>query len=357
MGRSASIIATRTAFVLFCLVLAHAQPSVAQSTNSTDPEAELRTGTVLTRSGKLEEAIPHLLAARGHVKEEYAASFNLALCYFGTRRYPQSISLLEELRTQGQNTAVVSNLLAQTYAAASQPEKAFAAFQQAAALKPTDEKMYAFMADACTDSRQYDLGLHVVDLGLKNLPSSARLHYERAMFLAQLDRFEVAKPEFERAVTLAPDSDIAGLARTQELLFEDNIQEAIRTAREAISKGHHDYVLEDLLAEVLIHTGATPGQPEFDETRSLLESATTQKPDYSTAQIALGKLYLMENRPADAVVHLEIGRSLQPRNPAVYTSLANAYRRLGEEQKARQMLAELKTLLENDNHPDANLQK
>jgi predicted Zn-dependent protease len=335
------------------VTFAQTNPSVSQ----VDPEAELHIGTALTRAGKLEEAIPHLLAARGHVKEEYAASFNLALCYFGTRRYQQSIHLLEDLRAHGQNTAAVNNLLAQAYADISQPEKAFAAFKQAAALKPTDEKMYAFMADACTDSKQYDLGLRVMDIGLKNLPSSARLHYERAMFLAQLDRFEVAKPEFERAVSLAPDSDIAGLARTQELLFEDNIKEAIRTAREAISKGHHDYVLQDLLAEVLIHAGATPGQPEFIEARSLLESATTQKPDYSTAQIALGRLYLMENRPADAVTHLEIGRNLQPRNPAVYTSLANAYRRLGEEQKARQMLAELKTLLQADNHPGANPQK
>lgn len=326
-----------------CLMPAFAKPYQAQ----TDPEAELRMGTALTRAGKLEEAIPHLLAARGHVKEEYAASFNLALCYFGTQRFEQSILTLEELRLRGQNTAAVNNLLAQAYAAIGQTEKAFTAFQRAAALKPTDEKMYAFMADACTDSKQYDLGLRIVDLGLKNLPSSARLHYERAMFLAQLDRFEVAKPEFERAIALAPDSDIAALARTQELLFEDNIQEAIRTAREAISKGHHDYVLEDLLAEVLIHGGAMPGQPEFAEARSLLESAVTQKPNYSTAQTALGRLYLMENRPAEAVTHLEIGRNLQPRNPAVYTSLANAYRRLGEEQKARQMLAELKNLLEN----------
>src|SRR5579863_2729045 len=49
-----------------------------------DAEAELQTGTALTRKGLFLEAIPHLLAARGRVVNEYAANFNLALCYAGT---------------------------------------------------------------------------------------------------------------------------------------------------------------------------------------------------------------------------------------------------------------------------------
>ena len=339
-----------------CLDLTAAQstlprpPSVStQKERPTDPEAELRTGTALTREGKFEEAIPHLLAARGHVQEDYAASFNLALCYQGTGRYQQSVDILENLRANGHNTSAVNNLLAQAYIGAAQPEKAFSSFQQAAALAPTDEKIYVFIADACTDHKQYELGLRIVNVGIRNLPSSARLYYERAMFLARLDRFEEAKPDFEHAATLAPDSDIAYLARAEESLFQDDVPAAVRTAREGLSKGYHDYVLQDLLAEVLIHGGAVPGQPEFSEARFLLESSVAQKPGYSTAQIALGKLYLIEDRPKDAVIHLEIGRRLEPQNPAVYTNLANAYRRLGDEQKARKMLSQLKELLQNGN--------
>ncbi len=351
---------------ILCLALAMVSPFQAASLSprelplllsqstavpAPDPERELRTGATLTREGRLEEAIPHLIAARGRVVDEYAAGFNLALCYLGIRNYSQAIVVLKDLRIQGHNTAAMNNLLAQAYVGVAQPEQAFAALKQAVDLTPENEKLYVFVADACTDNKEYELGLRAVALGLQHLPSSARLHYERAMFLAQLDRFEEAKPEFERAVSLAPESDVAYLARVQEALFEDNLAEAIRAAREGINKGHQDYVLETLTAQVLIHTGAMPGQAEFTEARSLLESSVTQKPDYSTAQIALGKLYLMENRPRDAVTHLEIGRRFEPRNPAIYSNLATAYRRLGEEQKARQMLNQLKELLQKSKGP------
>src|SRR5438105_6468796 len=58
-----------------------------QSAQEATPQAEveLETGITLTRSGRFAEAIPHFLAARGHVSSEYAAEFNLALCYVGTR--------------------------------------------------------------------------------------------------------------------------------------------------------------------------------------------------------------------------------------------------------------------------------
>ena len=75
------------------------------------------------------------------------------------------------------------------------------------------------MADACTDHHAYDMGLRVVDQGLQQLPQSARLHYERALFLARLDRLEEAKPEFDRAAQIAPGTYIADLALVQKRLY------------------------------------------------------------------------------------------------------------------------------------------
>src|SRR5215468_6825942 len=101
--------------------------SSSQAEQAADPEAELRTGTALTREGKFEEAVPHLIAARGRVVNEYAAGFNLALCYLGLRRHQQAIEVLEDLRAHGHNTASVNNLLAQAYVGAGRPEEALSA--------------------------------------------------------------------------------------------------------------------------------------------------------------------------------------------------------------------------------------
>jgi predicted Zn-dependent protease len=83
----------------------------------------------------------------------------------------------------------------------------------------------------------------------------------------------------------------------------------------------------------------------FLEAHAALEASVAANPTFSTSQIALGKLYLMGGRASDAVDHLEIGRRLEPGNPAVYTSLARAYRELGERDKAGASIATLSGLL------------
>jgi Flp pilus assembly protein TadD len=209
--------------------------------------------------------------------------------------------------------------------------------------------LYAFVADACTDHSEYELGIHVARLGLKHLPNSARLHYELALFLSRLDRFEEARPEFDKAATLDPGSDIAYLSKVQKALYEDRITDAIQVARQGIEAGHRDYRMLSLLGGTLLYSGASPGQAEFAEAESSLEAAVAARPSDSSSLVDLGKAYLMEERLHEAVVHLEIGRRLEPANPAVYTSLAAAYRRLGERQKSEQCLAVLATLLREQN--------
>lgn len=326
----------------------------SQAKPSVDAEAELKLGTDLTRKGMLEEALPHLLLAQRSGANSYATAMNLSICYLGTGRYKQAIAALQGLRSSGDNTAAVNNLLAQAYIGDGETQRAWGAFTEAASQTPRDEKLYAFVADACTEHQDYAFGLRVAESGLQQLPDSARLHYERAVFLGRLDRLEEARPEFERAVALAPRTYVAYLAAVQEKLYDDQYPEAIRLLREAIkaerqadtARGPADYQMSSLLGTVLMKQGAAPGQPEFAEAREALEESAQARPDYSATQIALGKLYEMDGRFADAVEHLEIGRHLEPNNPEVYASLSHAYLRLGDRVKAQQCQAELSRLLE-----------
>jgi predicted Zn-dependent protease len=309
-----------------------------------EAEAELQTGTALTRKGLFREAIPHLLAARGRVDNEYATNFNMALCYVGTSQFKSAIEVLNGLRSSGHDGVDVENLLAQAYIGNAEPQEALVALQKAATLSPQNEKLYAFVADACMDHKDYALGLKVVDLGLRNLPQSARLHYERAMFLTQLDELDHAKPEFELASKLAPASEIGYLAAVHEALFEGDIPVAIRTAREGVSKGYENAVLLTVLGEALIRSGVSPGQPEFAEAQAALEKAVTQRPNDPISEIALGRIYLLAGRYEDAIARLERARQLEPGKPSIYANLAKAYQRHGDVEQAQDALAALEKL-------------
>lgn len=314
------------------------------TTEQRTAESELRVGTDLTRQGRFVEAIPHLAAARGHVNDEYAASFNLALCYVATHHPKPAIPILSNLRDQGHTTADVWNLLAQAYIADAQAQNAFEAFEKAAALRPDSEKLYALVADACLDQQDYELGLKVVDAGLQKLPESARLHYERGVFLTALDRFDMAKRDFDLATHSAPGTDIGYLAAAHEDLLEWNTTDAIRVAREAIANGRDNYILLSILGEALTRSGVNPGDAGFAEAKAALEKSVAEHPNYARSHISLGKLYLMEDRVDDAIAQLDRARDLDSRNPAVYSYLAAAYRSKGDMQHAREMLAILARL-------------
>lgn len=307
-------------------------------------EAELQQGIELTRTGKFHEAIPHLRAVQGRVREEFAAEFNLALCYYGDGQSQEAIRILRSMRPRGEQASYVYNLLAQSYVATRQMPQAFEALKKAAAADPRNEKLYLFVADACMDRQAYEDGLQVVTLGLKNRPDSATLHYERGMFLTMLDDYDGAKPEFQQAVKLGPESEIAYIARLQEAMFGGELDTAVSAGREAVRKGYDHYMLLALLGEALVRQGAVPGMPEFDEAKALLERSIHKRPSYPSPKVTLGKLLLMEGSADAAIDYLESARELDPRNPAIYNSLAAAYRKTAEPQKAQAMLDALAKL-------------
>ena len=309
---------------------------------------DLQKGTDLTRQGQFAKALPLLQSARAQGIGGYAGAFNLALSYVGVGQYASAVAQLEELQSSGMKTAAVSNLMAQAYLGEQNPQQAWASIQDAARLSPADENMYALLMNACSDHYEFNLGLKTSELGLQWMPDSARLHYERAVFLARLDRLEEAKPEFRKAASLAPESDLGYLALVQARLYEQDFAQALTLVRRALSMGHRDYQMLSLLGTVLMESGASPGAPNLAEARSALEASVADRQDYPTSQIALGKLYLMEGKFEQAIAHLEVGRRMEPQNPSVYTSLAAAYRRVGNKEASQDSLRTLSNLLRDE---------
>ncbi len=246
--------------------------------------------------------------------------------------------------TAGHANADVENLLAQSYVGDGQQQLAFDALRRAASLTPTNEKLYLFVGDACMDRHDYEFGLKVVELGLKNLPDSARLHYQRGLFLSLLDEFDRAREDFARARQLAPGSETSFLAAANEELYAGNPEAAAKQARAGIAQGYENPVLLTILGEALIRSGVRPGEIGFTEAQIALEKAVAQNPRDPGAEVSLGKIYLMADRLPEAIAHLERARELKPDNPSVYANLATAYRRRGnatEANEALQILAKL----------------
>jgi tetratricopeptide (TPR) repeat protein len=311
-------------------------------------ETELREGIALTSRGQFHEAIPHFLAARGEAPNSFALEFNLALCYVGTRQFPAAIRILSQI-SDSRHSAEIKNLLTQALVGDHQSDAAWKAFQEASQVAPNNESLYVLVSQSCLDEGLTELGMRVLETGLRNLPRSARLHFQRAIFYSQQDENEQAARDFQAAQALAPRSEIAYIADAEQALIAGRMQDVIRSARSGIQAGYSHYLLLTMLGEALLRAGATPDSPaEFNEARAALEKAVTMRPGYSSSHIALGRLYLTLGRTVDAVAQLEAGRLLDPRNKAVYPPLASAYQQSAEPAKAREALGALAELNRED---------
>lgn len=320
--------------------------SSSSPAQSVDAEAELQTGIALTRQGRFTEAIPHFIAAQGRVSDEYAADFNLALCYVATGQPDRAIGLLNSLKDRGKSTAEVNNLLAQAYIGTRQDKEAMSVFQQAVVQTPEDEKLYLFLADACMDRQAYDLGLQILNTGLQHLPHSALLHYQRGVFFTFENLPDSAEEDFRRAEKLAPKTDTFYMAAGQAARLQGNISEAVRITHEGMLAGHQDYILLALFGSAVADSGAMPGEPIFKEAQAALEKSIAEHPAYAGSHLALAKLDLLANRLDDAIAHLKIACQLAPSDPSVYSHLAVAYRRRGDIAAAQRALATLAKLNE-----------
>lgn len=309
-----------------------------------EDEQALQKGITLTRQGKFDEAIPQLLKARSLGREGLAVEFNLALCYVGTQQFDKAVEVLNSLRGRGGDTAEVENLLAQSYVGMGKPDEALSAAQQFAKLAPKNEKLFLFAADACMQAGDYAVGLKMVELGLKSLPKSAKLIFQHGMFLSQLDQFDIARADFKRTQELAPGSDIAYIAGAQEQLYDGNMEQAAKIARQGIDKGNTHFLLLTIYGEAVLGAGVPPGQTEFFDAQAALEKVVTEHPNFAGAQLSLGKLYLAAGHVDHAIARLEAARRLDGGNAAVYSNLANAYRRAGNSEKANEALETLSKL-------------
>jgi tetratricopeptide (TPR) repeat protein len=327
-------------------VSSHPEAAAAAQDGEEDQRAEeeLQKGTALTRKGDFTAAIPHLLASRGKVSNPYAASFNLAICYLGIHEFTRAIHVLNDLQHAGHEGADVENLLAQAYIGNGDRSDALAALEDAALVTPKDEKLYLFVTDACADRQDFELGLSIVNIGLHNLPNSARLHYERGILLSELDQLDQAKADFARASALGKGSEIGYVSGARQALLDGNIPEALRFAREGVHQGLQGPALLTTLGEALLRSGAAAGEPELGEAKTALEKAVEQRPNDPAAEIALGQVCVIAGNLEEAIVHLQSARQIMPNQPSIYAALAKAYQRKGDVEKAQQALATLEKL-------------
>jgi tetratricopeptide (TPR) repeat protein len=277
-----------------------------------------------------------------------AARYNLAVCRLEAGQAQEAAAAAAAGLAVSPADPELLSLFGAASAAAGQLEPAIAALRKATEVAPADERHYVDLAALCVEHDAFDLALEVVNTGLAHIPGSARLYTMRGAIRAERSEVDEAMRDFEQASALSPDELYGSVGLSLVLRQADRLPEAIALLRRKLVRHPRDATLNYLLADVLLRTDPDPGSPESAEARAALQRALQVRPDFAKAHAALGRLQLRADEVARAVGELRVAVRLDPNDRLALNQLVLAYRRLGRQEDAAAVAAQLKKLLETE---------
>ena len=150
--------------------------------------------------------------------------------------------------------------------------------------------------------------------------------------------------ELEKVPKLAPGSDVAYIAAAQKSIFESNVDEAVRIAREGIGKGNQHFMLLALYGEAVILSGVEPRSRGIRRCPCRSGRAVEVSPTYVSAR-DVSRQAVFDGEPCGRCHRAtECGAGSGSEKLRGLSNLAAAYRRRGDTAQAEEMLAILDKL-------------
>jgi tetratricopeptide (TPR) repeat protein len=332
--------------------------SVLERIPARDGASLFEAGVALGQTGAPAEAARFFGAARTGHPDPYAAGFNQVLMLTEAGDNEGAVRVAQELIAEGKAPAELYNLAARAYAGAGHIQEAYNALRQAAQLEPNAPENYIDLASICLEHDNFDLGLEVVDIGLRHLPDSWRLYLQRGVLLAMKGLMSDAEKEFETARRLAPDPAVPYAALGMVWMQSGQTDKAVEVLR-AERKRRPDHVVPYIFAVALLRSGVDPTAPAAAEAVAALRDSIRANPQFAPARAELGRLLLKRDQVDLAVRELEKAVELDPGStPALY-ALSQAYLKKGDRSRAEDLISRVSKLnaKERGDDPDGELRR
>jgi tetratricopeptide (TPR) repeat protein len=308
-----------------------------------DAEDRFQAGLILGRAGAHADAARFFASAGDGYKDPYAAGYNEVLMRIEAGDYDAAVRAGERLIDRGLKPAELYNLVARAHLKAGRIKESYDALRTAIAIAPEVEDNYVELATICLDYQNVDLGLEILDIGLRQRPDSALLHLQRGVLMAMRADLGQAETEFDAARRLAPDlpAPYAGLAMIW--IQTGRSGKAVDVLR--IEAGQrHDHVVQYMFAVALLRSGLDPAGSASDEAVGALHASIAANASFAPARSELGRLLLKRGDVDGAVRELEQAIALDSGSTAAIYNLAQAYRKKGDRTRAGELLARVSAL-------------
>ena len=315
--------------------------AVYQSTNGLAEFADC-----LLKSNRADDAAQLLSRGVELHPESVQLKYNLAVAELQDHKPEEAVGVLAPLSEVKDSELL--NLLASAYIQVNRPDDAFRTLEAAIEISPMDESNYLDLAILCLEHNQEERSVAAATAGIARIPKPASLYLIRGVAYAQLAQYDKAESDFVAAAQIEPNQPHSTIAMS--LLYSDRNQ--LHKEKELLNRQlkatPNDAVTNYLLADLLIRSGAEPGQPAFQEAETHLARSLKSKPDSAEAQILMGRLLEQQGDLPEALKHYDLALATEPDNRSALDRKFVLLRKLHRNQDASEVLIHLKRVLNGE---------
>jgi tetratricopeptide (TPR) repeat protein len=298
-------------------------------------------GACLAQVGRYQLAIPifqQVLTAGPSVP---STRYNLALAQWKANQAQEALATLQPALESGGDQSDAILLAADIYESMNDTQHAIDLLRKAILANPKNVEAYVAFASLSYDHASMQVGIDIVNAGLTQLPSEARLYQVRGILYIQLGKFDEASEDFGKANQLNPNLLLLGAAEGLAASQRHKDDQALSSFRAAAKAQPDDALTQYLFAEALSQEGAPEGSADYVEVVAAARKACQLDPSMIVAHDLLATIYLQQSRPQLAMEESRAALKLDPNDQQALFHLILSLRKTGDKDQIPPLLKQM----------------
>ena len=307
------------------------------------PSALRQYGICLARTKQSERAVAVLQKLVSSPGAEEGDRLRVAELELSLGKPADAVDTLQPALQAHADSAVLA-LAAEAYEQQKDTPQAVKLLHQAIVQSPQEVNLYLQFADLSFVHQSFQVGIDMIDAGLKLQPKSAALYVARGILYVQIADYDHAEADFEMAHELDPRLSVSEAARGMLAQQQDDLDRALTVVRQKLTKNPNDALLLYVQADILVQKSPDVGSREFNDAIASARHATRLQPGLVQAHDTLAKLYLQAGKDQSAVDESQESLRYDPNDQVALYHLIVGLRKTGHKDQLPALLKRLADL-------------
>ena len=295
-------------------------------------------GYCLVQLNRANDAIPVFRKLIPLLPGRTYPSYDLAVLLVSAKNDDEAVKVLEPLLTASQTDPDVFSLASQAYEDTKNTPRAVQLQRQAIVLDPTDPSNYVAFAVLCLNHDSFQVGIDMLNAGLKHIPGNASLYLSRGVLYVQLGEFDNAEADFTRAERLNVSLNLGAYAGDLAFLEANHPAKALEQVRAQLNAHPDNRLLRLLLVQLLMSSAPAPESAAFKEAMQNALAIENGKPDLAGVHDQLAGMYMSLRQYDKAISECRMALQSDPSDETAMYHLVMSLRHNGETNEQLQPL-------------------